>query len=352
MVRYRHTLFLVYGFLQAVCENFEIYSISQRIWQSKSSCAISLNECSDLYLLDMLDFRCIELCYTFCLDDPDEYKPVIADGEVPSRGHGILSRWKEEKPDLKDEDEDDSSLPDLPTYHVPCTVEAQPAPQKRLKKRSDANSKDNHLNDSDGSSSFKSSRGSKGKAGGRGGKAKSWPTVDLTSPVKKEALTRGIVKKGALQAAIKLNQGQAKNANHTTEMRPASTSIPKVLSPTERNKKPNAKIEHASTVQQQSPATRAPLDDEDIIDVEVTAEELSQINKVTDMIASSKYKHFCSFVSSKSSCDTHELSLFSQNCIAMIQPTDSDKTLYLLDHWQVKRQSCVRSCVRQIDDDL
>ena len=66
-------------------------------------------------------------------------------------------------------------------------------------------------------------------------------------------------------------------------MRPASTSTPKELSPTERNNKPNGlsiKTEHTSTPQQQSLATGAPLDDEIIIDVEMTPDELSQINKV------------------------------------------------------------------------
>lgn len=287
-------------------------------------------------------------CYTFYVDEQDECKPVIADGKVPNRRHGILSRWKEEKKDLKDENEDDSSLPDLPACHVPRTVKAQSGPQKRLKrKRSDAKSTDNQLNDSDGSSSSKSSKGSKGKAGGRGGKAKSRPAVDLTLPVEKETLTHGIVKKGALQAAIKFNQQrQKKNVSHTTatEIRPTSTSTPKELSPTERNKPSglSIKAEHTSTQQQQFPATGAPLDDEIIIDVEVTRDELSQINKVkpspfsrmpkmSDIIVN-KYKQFCLFVSSihviHISC--HHFS--ERNRYDTVYRFQTKSCCYLLDH--------------------
>ena len=193
----------------------------------------------------------------FYLDDQDESKPVISDGNVPNRGHGILSRWKEEKLDMKDEAEDDSSLPDIPIYYEQLrTQKAQPGPEKHLKESSDASSTDNLLNDSDGSSS---SKGSKGKAGGRGGKAKGRPSLDVTS---KEASTHGIVKKGALQAALKLNQQRQANTT-ATERRPASTSTPKEKNPHQR-----------------SPATGGPLDDEIIIDVEMTPDELSQINKV------------------------------------------------------------------------
>ena len=120
--------------------------------------------------------------------------------------------------DCDDLDSDDASLPDLPGVDSPATVtEHRDYPETRPHSITD------------GSTSPRGSRGSKGKgkAGGRGGRAKSRSGTETTSS-SEETIQHGIVRKGALQSALKSNQRRQENdAGHleATEMRPSSSSI-------------------------------------------------------------------------------------------------------------------------------
>ena len=191
-------------------------------------------------------------------------------------------------------DDDDLSLPDIPNV-APETVTRetmlpQPVPQ-RFKHKSGTESIDSVLSDSDGSTASSkgttSTRG-KGKAGGRGGKAKikSQPqdlvTEHISPPRKEKKIRHGLIKKGALQAALKLNQERNVQNPETpiVEMKPTSTAAPRHTRNEQGTNKLSVKQEKQPMSMQQTSITDVGLDDDVIIDVEMTPGEISIIDKV------------------------------------------------------------------------
>ena len=224
----------------------------------------------------------------------EDAKSTAATPRDSDKDFKILPRWRQMKPESVDDD--DLSLPDIPSV-APEVVKLEstlrhPNSQRRIL-RSGVDSTDNQLSDSDrfttsskGTNSSRGSKTSKGKSGGRGGKAKTKSqqhevvAESKSAPRAEKKIEHGLVKKGALQAALKLNQERSVHNQEAeiVEMRPTSTSVPKHQEPREEHGKPSVKEE------QSMPVTDIGLDDDIIIDVEMTPVEISLIDKVSSSV--------------------------------------------------------------------